>query len=193
MTRTYVAFDATNDMNYYKILKMWKEHKSINFDFENAHELNNLRDGSNEDTIKRKLRERMNESDLLILLVGESTKNLHKFVRWEIDLALEKKLPIIVCNLNGSRNMTDLCPAILKSELAIHISFKEKIITHAHDNWPSSHKAHVKNGVKEPRFYLDSVYENLGLNETEAQKKEKEDARLKALRRAIAIRQLGSN
>lgn len=194
MIRTYVAFDATNDMAYYNTLKMWKEHKNINFTFDNAHELNNLRDGSNEDTIKRKLRERMLESDLLILLVGESTKFLYKFVRWEIDLALELGIPIVVCNLNGLRKMDEnLCPPILKNELAIHVPFKARILSYAHDNWPASHKSLKSQGKKEHYIYTNETYEKLGLNETEAEKKAKEAERLKAISSAYALKRLLDN
>ena len=35
-----------------------------------------------------------------MVLVGEKTKNLYKFVRWEIELAIKLGLPIIVANLN---------------------------------------------------------------------------------------------
>ncbi len=194
MIRTYVAFDASKDMAYYNTLKMWKEHKNIDFNFDNAHTLNSLRDGSNEETIKRKLRERMKESDLLILLVGESTKNLYKFVRWEIELAIDLKLPIVVCNLNGLRTMdNDLCPPILRSELAIHVPFKARILSHAHDNWPASHKSHLAKGTKEARIYIDSVYEKLGLNETEAEKKAKQAERLKSVNSAYALKRLLDN
>lgn len=40
--KTYVAFDADTDMHYYRIMQAWKEHDHIDFDFHNAHEMNNL-------------------------------------------------------------------------------------------------------------------------------------------------------
>ena len=60
---------------------------------------------SNEETIKNKLRERMNSSKNFIILVGENTKNLYKFVRWETEIALKQELPIIVVNLNGKKSI----------------------------------------------------------------------------------------
>ena len=54
--KTYVCFDADNDILYYNLMKAWKENENIAFNFHNAHEINNLRDGSSEETIKRKYR-----------------------------------------------------------------------------------------------------------------------------------------
>ncbi|WP_204435287.1 TIR domain-containing protein [Amphibacillus cookii] len=50
------------------------------------HDINNALDTSTEETIKRTLRERMSNSKFFILLVGEHTKYLYRFVRWEIFL-----------------------------------------------------------------------------------------------------------
>jgi len=50
--KTYVAFDADSDIKHYNTMKMWKANDNIDFDFHNAHELNNLRQNSTEDTIK---------------------------------------------------------------------------------------------------------------------------------------------
>jgi len=51
--KTYVAFDADTDIQYYRIMTAWKENEKIDFDFHNAHDLNNLMKTSSEDTIKR--------------------------------------------------------------------------------------------------------------------------------------------
>ncbi len=170
---TYVCFDADTDMDYYKTMKMWKENKKIDFDFDNAHEINNIRDGSTEETIKKKLRERMKETDLLIILIGENTKNLYKYVRWEIELALEKNFPIIAVNLNKKIVFdNNLCPPILRDEMAIHVSFRAKIIKYAMENWTKRHyilqNEHAKDeGYKKYGQYKDSVYADLGLLDNE--------------------------
>lgn len=67
--KVYVAFDADEDMDYYNLLRAWKENENIDFDFYNAHDINNITARANEETIKNKLRERMNNSKLFILLV----------------------------------------------------------------------------------------------------------------------------
>jgi hypothetical protein len=71
--------------------------------------------------VKAKLKERMNNSAALVV---EKARNLYKFVRWEIELALELGVPIIVANLNNKTKLdTGLCPAILRDACAIHVPF----------------------------------------------------------------------
>lgn len=182
--QVYVCFDADEDMDYYKTMKMWVGNKNINFDFNNAHDLNTLREGSSEETIKRKLRERMNNAGLLVVLVGEKTRNLYKYVRWEIEIALKDGIPIIVANLNGKRRFDDhRCPAILDNELALHVSFNSKVMQKAFDEWPRDHYNLKAQGKSGNYLFPDQVYEQLGLNKTKAQL---EAERLNALRDYLA-------
>jgi len=160
--KTYVCFDADTDIHYYRLMTAWKENDKIEFNFHNAHEINNLRDGSSEETIKAKLRERLRNTKVLVVLIGENTKNLYKYVRWEIEWAIEKNIPIIAVNLNKMKIMDDkLCPPILKDKLAIHIPFGQKIMDYALNHWPASYESHKMKGDTGAFTYKDSVYENL--------------------------------
>jgi len=162
--KTYVAFDGDRDINYYYLMKAWKANDSIEFDFHDAHDLNYARDSSEEESIKRQLRERMQNSKIFLLLVGTNTKYLTKFVKWEIESAIRRDLPIIVVNLNDKRSIDNsLCPSSLDGILSIHIPFKKEIIQYAIDNWPSSHQLHNSKGDSGAYHYLDSVYKSLGL------------------------------
>lgn len=162
--KTYVCFDADTDILYYRLMTAWKENDKIEFDFHNAHEINNIRDGSSEATIKAKLRERLKDTKVLVVLIGENTKNLYKYVRWEIEWAIEKNVPIIAVNLNKKKVFDDkLCPPILKSELAIHIPFGQKIMDYALNNWPAASASHKAKGESGAYTYIDSVYEKLGI------------------------------
>ncbi len=161
--KTYVCFDADNDIHYYRLMTAWKENDKNAFDFHNAHEINNPRDGSSEETIKRKLRERLKNTKVLVVLIGEHTKNLYKYVRWEIEYALENDIPIIGVNLNGNKKQDNFCPPIMNDELIIYIPFKQKILDYALNNWPESYKDHKNKGDNGPYFYKESVYEKLGL------------------------------
>ena len=127
-------------MNHYNLMKAWKENDRIAFDFHNAHDLNNLMGWSNEETIKGKLRLRLQNTKVLVVLIGEFTKNLHKFVRWEIDYALENKIPVVCVNLNGTNGQdSNRCPAILRNETVVHIPWGMNQINHALNNWPSGY------------------------------------------------------
>lgn len=57
--KTYIAFDGDNDMHYYRLMTAWSAHEGFNFDIYNAHDLNTARDSSQEECIKRQLRERL--------------------------------------------------------------------------------------------------------------------------------------
>lgn len=160
--KTYVCFDADTDMKHYGLMKAWKENEHHDFDFHNAHEINSLREGSSEETIKKKLRERLQNTKVLIVLIGENTKNLYKYVRWEIEYAIEKDIPIIAVNLNGTKSKdSKLCPPILKSELAVHVHFGQKIINHALNNWTLSHTTYKKENKKGSYHYPEDVYTKL--------------------------------
>lgn len=159
--KTYVCFDADTDIHYYRLMTAWKEHEKIEFNFHNAHEINTLRDGSSEATIKAKLRERLQNTKVLVVLIGAKTANLYKFVRWEIEYAIEKDIPIVAVNLNGKRSQDDLCPPVLKNALAMYISFGQKIMNHALNDWVVQHETEKKNGKTGPFYYPDSVYDKL--------------------------------
>lgn len=162
--KTYVAFDADSDIRYYRLMQAWKKNDNTSFNFFDAHDLNNLMSFSTEETIKGKLSDRLRNTKVFVLLIGASTKNLYKFVRWEIEQAVKRKIPIIAVNLNGKRSMdSNLCPPILKHELAIHISFNQKIIEHAIFNWEASDQSYRREGNTGAYYYQDSVYKQLGL------------------------------
>lgn len=162
--KTYVAFDGDNDMWAYRFMNGWKQNDNTTFDFYNAHDLSQARDTSTEESIKRSLRLRLSSSKVFVILVGENTKNLYKFVRWEIEQAIGMDLPIIVVNLNKKRMHDDtLCPPILDRHLAVHISYNARILQHALENWPAEYYQLRRQGNSSPRFYNGSVYTRFGL------------------------------
>jgi hypothetical protein len=162
--KIYIAFDGDKDIHYYRLLTAWSSNDKFDFTFYNAHDLNSARDSSTEESIKRQLRERFQNSKLFVLLVGESTKYLYKFVQWEIETALKLELPIIVINLNKKRSRDEnRCPAILRDALAIHISYEMNIIEYAIKNWPDSHLKHKKNNDISAYHYPQELYRKLGL------------------------------
>lgn len=162
--KTFVSFDGDTDMHYYRLMQAWKQNDGIDFNFYNAHDLNTARDTSQEASIKAQLAERMRNTKVFVLLIGESTRYLYKFVRWEIEQAIKRDLPIIAVNLNGKRSMdNERCPSILRDKLVIHISFNAGIMQHALDNWPSSHQRHRQHNESGPYYYKEEVYGGLGL------------------------------
>jgi len=162
--KTYVAFDADNDIHYYRLMQAWKQNDNTTFNFYDAHDLNNLMSWATEETIKSKLQERLHSTKVFILLVGEKTKYLHKFVRWEIEQAIKRGLPIVVVNLNGEREKdSKLCPPVLDDELSLHVSFNQKIIEKALDEWEGLHASYKAKSETGAYRYNSSTYTGLGL------------------------------
>ena len=162
--KTFVSFDGDTDMRYYRLMQAWKQNDGIGFNFYNAHDINTSRDTSQEASIKAQLADRMRNTKIFILLVGERTRYLTKFVKWEIEQAIKRSLPIIVVNLNGMRSMDSArCPSRARETLAVHISFNAKIMQHALDNWPLSHADLTRERKSGPYYYNDNVYRGIVL------------------------------
>ncbi len=160
--KVYVCFDADTDIHIYRLMKGWKASKHIDFDFHDAHDINNLRDGSSDDTIKRKLRERLNNAKILIVLIGTKTKNLHRFVRWEQEVALDLNIPIVAVNLNKCTSIdSELCPKIIRDELVLHIPYKLAPIKWAIENWPENHDKFLKKNEISPKELSPSLLKKL--------------------------------
>lgn len=162
--KTYVCFDADNDIEYYNEMKRWKANDNIDFNFHDAHDLNNIREDSQEETIKRRLRERFEDTKLLIVLIGSQTKFHYKYVRWEIEVALNKEIPIIAVNIVNSRTtIYDNYIPILRNELVINTQFNQKILQYSIDNWIAENDRLKKEGTRNNRVWKEHIYQNLGL------------------------------
>lgn len=134
--KTYVIFDADTDIREYNLMKAWKENDNIDFNFYNAHDLNVISSSSSEEQIKRKLKERLNNTKQAIVLVGKNTKNLYTFVRWEIEVALEMDIPIIAVYLCKSNET----PPILKNKAYfLSVPFQSLEVKNALDMFPSEY------------------------------------------------------
>ena len=156
--KVYVAFDGDNDMIYYSLLKAWNANENIDFSFYNAHDINYARDASKEESIKNQLRVRLQNTKVLVLLVGANTRFLYKFVRWELEEALKLDIPIIAVNLNGKKSLdVDRCPAIIRNRFVVHIGFNRGAINYAIVHWPQYYHSY-KSEKGGPMYYGDDIY-----------------------------------
>lgn len=162
--KVFISFDGDNDIHYYRLMQAWKQNNNIPFNFYDAHDLNTALDTSTEETIKRRLRERLRNTKVFVLLIGKKTKFLYRFVRWESEQALSLGLPIIAVNLNRLRKQDlNLCPPIIRNELAIHVSFNATILQYALEHWTTRHTELARKGVTGPHWYKETLYADLGL------------------------------
>ena len=161
---TYVIFDGDKDRYAYAFMKGWKVNDRVEFDFRDAHDIGSMTGRAQDEAyVKSELQKRMKASSRVVVLVGESTKYLRKFVGWEIDLALELGLPIIVVNLNDQRTMdSDRCPVPLRTGYVVHIAYKRAIIKYALENFPAEFSGRDRNATG-PRHYSDDVYRKVGI------------------------------
>ena len=164
--KTYIIFDGDKDRWAYANMKGWKALEHIDFDFDDAHAEYTLTSNASDETyIKSKLKNRFKNACQVLVIIGESTKNLHRYVRWELEVAQSLNLPIIAINLNGDRKQNiDTCPPIIRDTYVVHIPFKMKIIKHALDQFPVEFKRKILNTVIGARIYSDSIYKSLELN-----------------------------
>lgn len=143
----------------YAYMKGWKENDNIDFDFYDAHDIKPLTDRASEDTVRQRLRERLSSTKQVLVIIGENTKNLYRFVRWEMEIALKLELPIIAVNLNGMRGYDpERCPPILRDKYIVHVPFKRDIIKYALDNFPDEY-ARRDPSAGGNRFYPDTVHD----------------------------------
>ena len=163
--QTYVVFDGDSDMWAYAYMRGWKALPMVPFNFHDAHDLGSeLTNLAKEASIKRVLRNRFSSTKQVVVLIGPNTRYLYRFVRWELEVAVELGLPIIGVNLNGKRDFDpDRCPPIIRDEFVIHVSFKRAIMKYALDDFPDRHAARDRN-LRRPLRYADEVYGRLGLN-----------------------------
>lgn len=160
--KTYVIFDGDNDMRYYNLMLGWKKNKNMDFNFHDAHDLNTITDSSGKENTKRKLRIRLSNTKQAVVLIGDSTKYLYPFVRWEIEVCRRLEIPIVAVNLNGRRSYDEeFCPAILRDAGAIHVSYNARIIKYALDDFCANYDQ-FKDQEKYWE-YDDEVYDDLGL------------------------------
>lgn len=161
--KTYVIFDGDEDMWAYAYMLGWKNNDNIDFNFVNAHDLKPLTQNASEETVKKRLRERLSNTKQAIVLVGEKTKNLFRFIRWEMETCQRLDIPIIAVNLNGLKGQdNERCPAVIRDKYVVHVPFKMKIIQYALDNFPGEYSRRKPTDAG-PRNYPESVYTKLAI------------------------------
>lgn len=177
---TYIAFHANgtnvpynSDIKYYNLIKAWCGKGDDCFSIVNSHDKTAaVRDTSSKETLKRSLRERLNNSKNMLLIIGETTKFDNDWVPFEIEYAVDVcRIPLIVAYVDyqiairNPRALSGTWPPALKyriengSARAIHIPFKKEPINDAcgqftHNNYP-------KNGGL--GYYNDQAYNLWGI------------------------------
>lgn len=134
----------------------WKEHEHIDFNFTNC-QLSQEINSQDEAYIKRKCRERIDMAGTFAVLIGDDTRSKHMYVRWEMEVAIEKECRIIGINIDKSRSVVDAtCPSVIRNKGAVFVPFSPKIVAYALENWTMR--------ADDDWHYNQVVYEKLGYN-----------------------------
>lgn len=162
--KIYVAFDGDNDLEYYKKLKEFKNSEGELFEFADGYEFYHQLDKVNDDELKAQVIERVSQNDIVLVLMGNTTKTMRKYIRWQVESAINLGKPVIVINENNIRAVDfDKCPALIKKALTLHISFNETILECALENWPAMHNGFMAKEKKGMFKFPTEVYTHLGL------------------------------
>lgn len=96
VTKNPLNAHFVKDFNYYQLLKAWKE-KDSSFPFNDSHEKTySVRDTSNWNTLRERLRERLSNSKNLVLFLSKNTtpsRALNEEIEYAIDYL---GLPVII-------------------------------------------------------------------------------------------------
>lgn len=152
--RTFVSFSST-DILHYRLMCAWKAHEHIEFNFVDC-QLEGAINSEDESYIKRKCRERIDMAGTFIILIGKDTKSKYKYVKWEIEVAIEKGCRIIAVNLDGGRVKNDLtCPPVLEEVGALFVPFNAAVIAYALNDYVKKSSGNY--------HYKQALYNDLGV------------------------------
>jgi hypothetical protein len=175
---TYVAFHAegsidptASDIKYYRMMMAWHANDSTTFSFYNSHDkASAVRDSSQDATIKRSLRDRLDNSKNMVLIIGKRTKFDADFVPYEIGYAVDTcGIPIIATYpgegiIRNPGALKALWPEALRARIAnntanvIHIPFNQKAIEEAVQQF-SHNRPPAGGGLG---IYDDAAYRSFG-------------------------------
>jgi hypothetical protein len=160
LDKTYVIFDSDVDRWARARMMQWKTSAGQDFRFFQAHDLLPLVDRTTPEVIKAQIWQRLCEAAQVLVLLGDNTRNC-RFALWEIDMAQTLRLPIVVANLNGLREIDPIrCPAMLREWPALHVEFKSAVVEAALEAFPAEYEK-MSARASGARRYSSDVYRNL--------------------------------
>lgn len=175
---TYVAFHAEgqsdpteSDMKYYRLLTAWHENKDIEFNMINSHDKTSaVRDSSKRATLLSRIRERLNNSRNMLLIIGKTTHLDDDNVPFEISDAIDNcGIPIIAAyigynSIGAPKELRNLWPKALATRIdnnmakVIHVPFKMEPIQAAIKQY--DYQQQPKSGLT---YYNQEAYKKWGL------------------------------
>ena len=119
----FVSYHSKNDAKYKNLLNAWKKNKDFEFDFHD-HSVGISIKTNNESRIKAGITQKLNNSNLILCIVGEET-HLRPMVNWELEKAKELNKKVIIVKIK-SYYKSPKC--LLNSKIKIINGFKKEAI-----------------------------------------------------------------
>lgn len=91
--KVFVSYRSLSESHYKALLQAWSANKKFRFSFEDLSVGVSIR-SEDERYIRRKIRDRLKESQIVLVLIGKNTHK-SKWVAWEVSEAVRKGIPII--------------------------------------------------------------------------------------------------
>lgn len=135
----------------------WKAHEHIDFDFADF-QLDLAINSEDETYIKRVCRNKIVRADTYALLIGQDTYTKTTFVKWEVEVAIEKGCRLIGINLNNSRFKDYLCPLFFADRGAMFVPFSSRIVAKALEWYPPPRNP----SLLDDWIFFDNFYTSLG-------------------------------
>lgn len=148
---------SKNDRGLFEIVKIWGEEKG--FKFVNSHDKTyQVKDTSSRETLYSRLRERLNDSKNIVLLVSEKTrKYCSEILEYELNYAISNHLPVIAVFQGyntikvANYQYKSLLPKVLEDNLnnipTLFVPFKKKALKRALDEKFDIHNSKLENTI----------------------------------------------
>jgi len=157
LPRIFVGFSST-DIRYYRMMCAWKSHEHMDFNFADF-QLDNAINSENEHYIKQVCKNKIPRADTYALLIGTDTFTKTTFVKWEVEVAMEKGCRLIGINLNNARVKDWFCPWFFEEKGALFVPFSSRIVAKALEPWS---RPDGSNWTRGDWFFSDQFYSSLG-------------------------------
>lgn len=151
----YVIFDIKNDIKHYDDFKTMMHHYAkATYNFYDSFVSNNEADNISDSELKYKIEKNLLSADLVIVLLAKTMKRASKFIKWQLECAIAEKKPIIAVNPNMLRSIDyDVCPLLLKKNMALYLPYDEDVIGLAVDTWPEKHALLLRDEKNKRKLY----------------------------------------
>lgn len=95
--KVFISYDYTNDKHYKNLLLAWDKNKDFDFNFSDQSADVSI-DSNDAARIKAALTTKISNSTYFLCIIGKTTKN-SKWVKWEIDKAVELKKKLVAVKI----------------------------------------------------------------------------------------------